>query len=72
MLANSTHNHINLLVREHAPGTLCKRRHLSPGNAIGSYTSQDRIIGDGEVNWICEGNRSSTLPVGPVATGTVL
>jgi hypothetical protein len=41
MLANSPHDHINLLVREHPPGTLRKRRHLSSGNTIGGYTSQN-------------------------------
>ena len=62
--SNSADDDIDLVVGQHSAGVLRKRRHGGSGNSVGGYAANRGIVGDGEVNRICQ-VRSQRRPFRP-------
>ena len=62
---------VDLAVGQHSARALRKRRHRGPGNSVGGYTANDRIVSDGEINRIAQADCGAARSIRTMASGTV-
>src|SRR6516225_2652306 len=69
---NSMDKHVDLLLRQHSPCTLGKRRHRSSIHSLGGNAPDRVVVRDRQVNRVVQADRCSAFAFRAVAAGAVL